>query len=190
MDLINLSAVRQNFGNVVYTYKIHEYCSEQEINKKRNYNILNLIIVFFILVSLLLGAYSSCSKICTFLSAGLSVIEITILISFLMSNPENKSLRHKKSALELIYIRERYISLMADIFNSAISPEEIRSRRDLLINECKKIYENSPETNHAAFKEIQKRLNPKGAVDGEEFTFTDDEIDRFLPEKLRLSSLK
>lgn len=107
-----------------------------------------------------------------------------------MSNPENKSLRHKKSALELIYIRERYISLMADIFNSVISPEEIRSGRDLLINECKKIYENSPETNHAAFKEIQKRLNPKGAVDGEEFTFTDDEIDRFLPEKLRLSSLK
>ena len=52
------------------------------------------------------------------------------------------------------------------------------------------IYNFAPQTTTAVFKESQLRLNPKGMVDGEDFTFTDEEIDRFLPEKLRISNDK
>ena len=70
--------------------------------------------------------------------------------------------------------------------SESITKRELIARRDLLQKEYQIICELAPQTGGAEYTEAQKRLNKKGAVAGEEFTWSDKEIDWFLPEELRL----
>lgn len=56
----------------------------------------------------------------------------------------------------------------------------------LLQREYQIISDLAPQTGPKEKTEAQKRLNKRGEVQGEEFTWSDDEIDWFLPENLRL----
>jgi len=71
--------------------------------------------------------------------------------------------------------------------SEVISTDDIITRRDLLQREYQVISDLAPQTGPREYVEAQKRLNKRGEVQGEEFTWSDDEIDWFLPEKLRLN---
>ena len=93
---------------------------------------------------------------------------------------------HKGSALKYMELRDCYRSLIADIMNGNIATETILSRRDMLQHEYQVISDLSPQTGNKEYIEAQIRLNKRGAIQGEEFTWSDEEIDHFLPETLRL----
>ena len=71
--------------------------------------------------------------------------------------------------------------------NENIDSGIIITRRDSLQNQYQVICDLSPQTSGVEYTEAQKRLNKRGAVSGEEFTWSDEEIDWFLPENLRLN---
>jgi hypothetical protein len=70
--------------------------------------------------------------------------------------------------------------------SDSISADRIIAQRDLLQREYQVISDLAPQTGPKEYTEAQKRLNKRGEVQGEEFTWSDDEIDWFLPESLRL----
>lgn len=86
-------------------------------------------------------------------------------------------------------LRDAYRSLITDVMNEAIQTNEIISRRDLLQREYQIISDLAPQTGNKEYTEAQKRLNKRGVVSGEDFTWSDEEIDWFLPENLRLKKL-
>lgn len=57
----------------------------------------------------------------------------------------------------------------------------------MLQNEYQTICDLSSQTEPSDYDSAQIKLNIKGLVKGEEFTWTDEEIDRFLPKELRLA---
>jgi len=70
---------------------------------------------------------------------------------------------------------------MANIINGRSSDELIVSKMDQLIEELKLIYKFAPQTNTKSCEKARKALKIN-----EELTFSDDEINKFLPEELRI----
>ena len=190
MDIVNLSVIRQSFGNVVYTHKTHEISAETESRKSLKIKYANISLVALVLVFIIIQISKPNNILWSYIGAALTISEVTFLIIQLSFSFTDKAIQHKKTALSLLNMREKYIGLMADIINDNIEIKEIVKQRNDLQNKLEIIYNYAPQTTNVAFKESQLRLNPKGIVDGEDFTFTDEEIDRFLPEKLRISNDK
>lgn len=85
-------------------------------------------------------------------------------------------------------LRDRYRLLITDIMNEKSSKKDILERRNALQNEYQSISDLSPSTSEADYLGAQKLLGLSGV--GEQFTWSDKEIDRFLPQEFRLTSLK
>lgn len=88
--------------------------------------------------------------------------------------------RHKQAAIDIWHIREKYLSLLTDLAVGMESIQEIQSRRDALLEELHGIYVGSPSTYYVAYKRAQQALQHN-----EDLTFSDAEIDAFLPKNLR-----
>lgn len=78
---------------------------------------------------------------------------------------------------------ERRTSGNAAAPSVAASPEavDVPARRDELIEELKKIYEFAPDTSSKAYRAAQRALQIS-----EDMTFTNDEINKFLPDSLHV----
>jgi hypothetical protein len=90
--------------------------------------------------------------------------------------------KHKQTALNILEIREKLLSLLVDIRIGNIEIEQLQQRRDELNEQLLNTYRGAPKTINKAYAIASKALK-----ENEEFTFTNAEIDRFLPESLRLS---
>jgi hypothetical protein len=123
----------------------------------------------------------------SYIGIGLTVGDTIFLIIQLSFSFDANSAQHKNSALKYMGLRDKYRELITDIMNNRITKGEINAKRDSLQREYQIISELALKTGRKEYEEAQKRLNKRGAVEGEDFTWSDEEIDRFLPEKLRLS---
>lgn len=119
--------------------------------------------------------------ILVYISAFLSTLTLAFIIFQISFNPEKKAEKHRQVAKELWYVRERYVNLMADVINQKISDETVISRRDGLIKELNMIYKFAPITSVKAYKKAQQALKIN-----EELTFSEEEIDQFVPDALKL----
>ena len=88
--------------------------------------------------------------------------------------------KHRDTAADIWPIRESYLSLLADIAGGQELPVSIRERRDVLQASLAAIYKGAPHTDGKAYGETQTALQQN-----EEYTFSDAEIDVFLPAALR-----
>lgn len=179
MNKTNLSVVRETFGRVVYTHKTHEKAAEICISKNKWFKRINV----FLLALTTGSALGSILKVEEFIiyTSMLSTLALFFLTYQLSLNPEYDALLHKKTALKLWHVREQYQNVIADIITERLSPNEISEKRDLLLSELNKILQDAPQTDSNAYSKARDALKIK-----EEMTFSDKEIDSFLPEELRL----
>lgn len=77
-------------------------------------------------------------------------------------------------------IRECYLSLLADIRDPSLSFGKLRARREGLQQQLYKIYRTASHTDDAAYAAAQEGLQRR-----EELTFSNAEIDAFLPAPLK-----
>lgn len=179
MNKNNLQIVRESFGKVVYTHKTHE--KDAEIWSCRSNLIKWINILLTALTSgTLVSTFFTDQSVLIYISSGLSFLVLFFLIFQISFRPEEMVEKHKNIAKELWYIKEKYLSLISDIMSESITDEEAIQRRNNLINELRMIYKFSPETTRGAYKKARKVLK----ID-EESTFSDEEIDMFLPTELK-----
>ena len=77
-------------------------------------------------------------------------------------------------------IREKYLSLITDLRMGEKPIEALQKERDDLLNELHSVYSGAPSTTYQAYKKAQEALQQF-----EEMTFSEKEIDAFLPKELR-----
>jgi len=131
------------------------------------------------LVTVLIGEPET-SKIAAVVSAIISTV-LLILNAYIKDvDPGQQAEQHKKTATELWNIRESYLSLLADLRAVEVDMGLIREKRDELQTELAGIYSSAPRTSPKAYKYAGQGLKLR-----EEMTFSDDEIDKFLPATLR-----
>jgi len=189
MDIKNLSIARQQFAQCVFTHKVQESATERNNVYFIWVKIINIILVSLTLLFLILQAFNQKNLIYSYIAVGITVIEIIFLIIQLNFNFDKKMSEHKSSALRHMALRDKYKNFIVDIINNNLSDKEIRDKRDVLQNEYQFISDMAPQTNLEDYGKAQEKLFGK-KKSGEEFTWSEDEIDHFLPDTLKLVNLK
>jgi hypothetical protein len=171
--------LRECYGRAVYSHKTHEKCADLLLKQLSRIKISQIV----------LSALTTGGFISTFLGAGNSgaaagVIVSTILL-ILNAYTKNYDLgelaqRHKQSAMDIWLIREKYLSLLTDLAMRTRSLEVLQKERDMLTKALHGAYVGSPSTTFVAYKKAQQALQHH-----EDMTFSDDEIDAFLPPELK-----
>jgi hypothetical protein len=91
--------------------------------------------------------------------------------------------KHKQAANDIWLIREQYLSLLTDLAAGTKNSETVQSERDRLVSALHTVYAGSPSTTYAAYRSAQEALKQN-----EDLTFSDAEIDAFLPKQLKRGS--
>jgi hypothetical protein len=171
--------LRENYGKTVYSHKVQEKCADDYSEKLRRIKLLQII----------LSAMTAGTLIATFFGdnkAG-TIIAVVLSTSLLALNTYTKDYdlgelaqKHVETATRIWSIRESYLSLLTDLSDGNINLEEAITKRDELQELLASVYLNAPRTNSKAYAAAQKALKIN-----EELTFSDEEIDKFLPAPLR-----
>lgn len=90
------------------------------------------------------------------------------------------SAKHANAASKLWDLRESYLCLLTDLKAGTTTIKETIQQRDILQKALFAVYQAAPRTLDNAYKLSQKALQVN-----EELTFTNGEIDIFLPSPLR-----
>ncbi|MDB5264653.1 MAG: hypothetical protein JWN64_224 [Parcubacteria group bacterium] len=188
MDTRNLSIVRQSFANSVFSHKVQEVAAENAGKWGKHVKIANIGITAVALLMLLLQVGNPSNFVFSYIGSAVASFEILFLIVQLTFNFDQIAVSHKNSALKYMQLRDKYRSLIVDIMNDRATQDAVSARRDSLQAEYQVISDLAPQTGPKEYIEAQTRLNTAGTPGGEQFTWSDAEIDQYLPESLRLSS--
>ena len=170
--------IRECYGRVVWSHKTQEKCTD--IINRRNDRLK--------LTQIILSALTTTGLIATIFGDALWVKIISAIVSaaLLLLNTYLKSKdlgaiaqQHSNAAADIWNVRESYLSMLTDLKMGDVSIENIRKKRDKIQEGLASIYKGSPRTISKAYKEATKALKLN-----EEMTFSDEEIDCFLPVEL------
>lgn len=182
MDKINLQVVRESFGRVAWSHKTHEKAAEIEEKKNKKTKWINIILTFITFLSFSASVVFSSEVWPVFIAIILSAFTVAFNFYLLSFGPEKIAEQHRYTAKELWGVREKYVNLIADIMNEKINENDIILIRDGLIRELKIIYKFAPQTSSEAYGEASNALKKN-----EELTFSNKEINNFLPKDLHLN---
>jgi hypothetical protein len=179
--LVALEAqIRECFGRIIYTHKTHSKMADRCASW-----LWWLKVVQITLSSLTAsGAVSAIFSDDYRIKVATAVVSLgTVALNAYMKgfDPGATAQKHRDTASNIWPIRESYLSLLTDIVTGDSDLKELRKRRDELQNKLAAIYRSAPHTNGTAYAKAQKALKEL-----EEYTFSDEEIDAFLPQKLKL----
>jgi len=171
-----LGTIRESFGRVVYSHKTHEKMAEILESRKSTSTIIEIIAIALI-GSGLISLHFYDETLIKFIAALLAFLSLGLTLYKAFANLDIKISANQKTACRLWLIREKYTNLISDLSEERITDTEAQEKRNELQTEAYKIYEDAPQTNSSAYKTAQKALK-----DNEDFTFSNEEIDRFLPQ--------
>jgi hypothetical protein len=176
--------LRECYGRVVYTHKTHEKCADILLSRHKQIKFwqiaLSAIVTGGIISTLSETLPSECKVFATWFSAVCSTI-LLVLNSYTKDYDLGEiAQKHRQAAADIWLVREKYLSLLTDL-RAGIQPlEGILKIRDALLTELHATYQGVPSTDYEAYKQAQKALKEM-----EDMTFSDTEIDVFLPKELR-----
>lgn len=171
--------LRECYGRVVYSHKTHEKCADILLERQGHIKLAQIIISAIVtggIVSTLFDVGKAGVVISAVLSTGLLALNAYTKDYDLGEIAQ----KHRQAGAELWIVREKYLSLLTDIRTGDVSLESIRARRDALLDELHAVYVGAPSTNFKAYSRAQESLKKL-----EDMTFSDEEIDAFLPKELK-----
>lgn len=173
--------LRECYGRAVYSHKTHEKCADILLARLGRIKLLQIV----------LSAITTGSFLTTMVGSGnwAAVVGVVVSTCLLVLNAYAKNYdlgelaqKHKQAANDIWLIREQYLSLLTDLASRSKSDDEVRDERDRLVVALHAVYAGSPSTTYTAYRRAQDSLQHN-----EEMTFSDEEIDAFLPKQLRSS---
>lgn len=177
--------IRECYGRVVYTHKTHEKAADILLDKQSSIKKWQIILSAIIaggMISMIFDFdfLKDYKKVSEFITAIISTI-LLVLNSYTKDYDLGAiAQKHRQAGADLWVIREKYLSLLTDLRMNRLPIQEICEIRDKLLAELHSIYVVAPSTNFEAYQKAQKALKEM-----EDMTFSDDEIDKFLPTNLR-----
>lgn len=178
-DLALEDQIRECYGRVVYTHKTHERMADRCSDTLRVYK-LSQIVLSALTTAGAVGVLVTDEGWIKITTAVVSFATLFVAAYLKDVDPGSIAQKHRDAAAKLWNIRECYLSLLTDL--PRLPHDAAIERRDELQAMLAAIYVGSPQTNGKAYKEAQDRLKSM-----EDLTFTDAEIDCFLPLSLKRS---
>lgn len=171
--------LRECFGRIVYSHKTHEKCSDILLSRLSTIKVWQII-----LSAVTTGGFFSTFFGAGEVGAGFGMVVSTALL-VLNAYTKNYDLgelaqKHRSAAADLWLIREQYLTLLTDLRGGSQEIKKIMSARDALLKDLHSVYTGAPSTTFQAYKKAQEALQRF-----EDLTFSDSEIDAFLPTELK-----
>ncbi len=177
--LVLEDVVRNTFAGSVWSHKIHEKQADLHAKKYHTMETINI----------LCASLTSAGVIGTILYSEVWLKIITAVLSFItiFCGAYFKSFaiqdaidNNRKTVHKIVCSRNDLITLLTEIRLKTRSPEELTEKYKAILEELNEAYESAPGTTKEAVKEATIALKER-----EEFTYSDQEINRFLPSHLR-----
>jgi len=171
--------LRECFGRVVYSHKTHEKCADILLSRLSRIKLWQII-----LSALITGGFIAAVFGAGQVGALLGILVSTMLL-VLNAYTKNYDLgelaqKHRQAGVDLWIVREKYLSLITDLRMGDKRIETLQAERDALLDELHSVYSGAPSTTYQAYKKAQGALQRL-----EDMTFSDEEIDAFLPKELK-----
>jgi hypothetical protein len=166
------------YGRAAYTHKTHEKMADGYIAKYRVIKTVEVCLSAAAASSLLIAVFGD-SKAGTVVGAVLSTILLGLTLYFKEASLGEQAQKHTVVASKLWGVRESLLSLLVDMHDGR-QAEEVRIQRDRLNELMEEIYKGAPRTDSKAYAAAQKALR-----EAEELYFSDEELDKLLPKRLR-----
>lgn len=171
--------IRESYGRVVYSHKTHEKCADILLSRLAKIKLAQIV----------LSAITTAGFVSLVFGVGKigAIVGSLVSIALLALNSYTKDYdlgelaqKHKQAANELWIIREKYLSLLTDLAMGEKPLEALQAQRDDMVAQLHQVYAGAPSTTSEAYKSAQKALKHS-----EDMTFSDSEIDAFLPKELK-----
>lgn len=171
--------LRECFGRVVYSHKTHEKCADILLSRLGKIKIWQ-IMLSAITTGGFIAAVFDTGKVGAV--AGIIVSTGLLVLNAYTKNYDLGELaqKHKQAANDLWIIREKYLSLITDLRMGEKPLERLQQERDGLLQELHAVYTGAPSTTYQAYRKAQESLKKL-----EDMTFSETEIDAFLPKELK-----
>jgi len=177
--------LRECYGRVVYSHKTHEKCADMLFKRHKLIKLFQIVLSALVAGGLITALFDfnalvEYKKLGTLIAVVLSTV-LLILNSYTKDYDLGEiAQKHRRAGADLWIIREKYLSLLTDIRLNVVPLDEILAQRDRLAENLHAVYAGAPSTNYKAYAEAQKALKKL-----EDMTFSDSEIDSFLPKELK-----
>ncbi|PPD58672.1 SLATT domain-containing protein [Dehalogenimonas etheniformans] len=176
--------IRNCFGRVVYSHKTHEKCGDillSQLSTIKKWQIILSAITAVGFITIIFGSGTIGASI------GATVAVVLLALNTYVKDHDLGELagKHKAAGNELWLIREKYLSLLTDLAIGEKTMTSLQQERDTLAFELHQVYAGSPSTTYRAYQKAQESLKQL-----EEMTFSENEIDAFLPDELRRGTSK
>ena len=170
---------RECYGRVVYSHKTHEKCADILLARLSSIKFWQIILSSITTAGFLAIIFGAGSAGAT---AGVVVSTVLLVLNAYAKSYDLGTIaqKHRQAAADLWLVREKYLALITDIRIGKEPLEKVSARRDTLLEDLHDAYSGAPSTSFAAYRKAQKSLQEQ-----EEMTFSDEEIDSFLPKELR-----
>lgn len=175
------SQIREIYGRVVYTHKTHEKCADVLKERSDYMKGAEIFLSAATTTSILVVVFGD-GQVFQFIAALCSTFLLGITLYSKDFNLLAIAEKHKQAALNILEVREKLLSLLVDIRIGNKEIGQLQLTRDELNEQLVNTYRGAPKTINKAYAIASKALK-----ENEEFTFSDAEIDKFLPESLRRS---
>ena len=179
-DEILEGQLRECYARVVYTHKTQETCADLLLDRHKTIKFWQIALSALVTGGILTTFLEQWRVVATFASALLSTILLALNAYAKDHDLGELAQKHRQAAAGIWLIREKYLSLLSDLRSGSLSVEDCRNVRDALLVELHAAYAGAPSTNFKAYQKAQKALKS-----AEDMTFSDQEIDAFLPKELK-----
>lgn len=174
-----IDQVKELYARIVYTHKTNEKCAE--ILQDR-YSLMKILQIFLSAITAggIITAIITDNTLFEIISAIIAGIQLFINTYLKENDITEKAEKYASVANKLVPVREKYLSLLVDAKDQNFSAEKIAQIRDQILLDQTTVLGDAIKTFNAGYKKAWEALNLK-----EEFSFKPNEVDTFLPEKLR-----
>lgn len=173
------NVVRDSYSGVVWSHKIQEKQSDIYAKKFKTMEIINIGAASLTSVGIIAMVFTDLLWL-KLVSALVSFASVYITAYFRSFDLQKLITSHKATANKLVVVRDRYKVLLTEIKLQSDSVVNLLSKYDDLVKETDTIYLEAPSTTDKAVDRASKALKIK-----KDNTFSDEEVDSFLPISLR-----
>ena len=175
--------LREMYGRAAYTHKTHQKMADNYVARYKRIKVAEIALSAATASSLLLAIFGD-KPAGTIIGAVLSTVLLGFTLYFKEASLGEQAQKHTDVGSKLWGVREELLSLLVDMQDGR-APDEVRRQRDRLNAELEEIYKAAPRTNTKAYEAAQKALK-----ESEELFFSDEELNKMLPQQLRTSKPK
>jgi len=187
-----LATIRYYFAQSVFMNSIH-YKAYYRLDKKLKraklivaiISSLTLVLIITNLIILENPSTNNNSILKILYFIGMALTGLSLIYEFFNTQDIGElKCRHRHVAEEYKILRDQFMSLIEEIMTSSDSEKKLRIKFHKLQDNYSQLGKSSPTTENADYTDAQSGLGI-GENNNEEFTWSDTEIDRFLPLSLR-----